>query len=132
MTIYRLPKRGPAKTSDYLSQAIGAGAYLDVISVDGSGELDELMVLSPNTNFGVTLATDGTTILSKTYTQLNALTQSLRFVSAFAEVDESGTATGKYLIHIKGISFLESLVARVTNTGGASATFDIFGKYTLS
>ena len=131
-TTYKPTKRGRQKTADYLSQAIDAGAYLDVISVDGSGELDELMVLCPNTSFGVTIAVDGTTILSKTYSQLNAVTQTLSFVSAFAEVDENGDATGNYLIHIKNISFLSSLVARITNTGGASATFNIFGKYTLS
>lgn len=118
--------------ADFPSQVIAAGGTFDPISVTGSGVLDELMVLSPNTSFGVAVAVDGSTILSKTYAQLNALTQSLRCVSAFAELDENGDATGKYLIHLKDISFLASLVARVTNTGGASATFNIVGKYRVS
>lgn len=105
---------------------------MDAVSVTGSGELDELMIISPSTSFGVVVTVDGTIILSKTYAELNALTQSLRVVSAFSELDEDGTPTGEYLIHLKDISFLESLVARVVNTSVADITFDIFGKYRLS
>lgn len=132
MPIYKPLKRGREVIADFPTQAIDAGGYFDAVSVSGSGELDELMILSPNTSFGVAVATDGTTILSKTYAQLNAITQSSRSISAFAELDEDGNATGKYLIHLKDISFLVSLVARVYNTGGAAATFNIFGKYRLS
>lgn len=132
MTVYKPLKRGREIIADFPAQAIDAGGYFDAVSVSGSGELDELMILSPNTSFGVAVATDGTTILSKTYAQLNAITQSSRSISAFAELDEDGNPTGKYLIHLKDISFLVSLVARIVNTGGAVATFNIFGKYRFS
>lgn len=118
--------------ADYPSQAIDAGGYFDAISVSGSGVLNELMVLSPNTSFKVDVDVDGSTILFKTYDELNALTQSLRYVSAFAELDENGDPTGNYLVHLEGISFLESLLVRIYNTGGVSTTFNIVGKYRVS
>lgn len=132
MTTYKVMKRGREVVADFSSKEIAAGGYFDPISVVGSGELYEIMILSPNTSFGVTVAVDGTTILSKTYTELHAITQPLRSVSAFPELDEDGDPTGQYLIHLKDISFLESLVVRVTNTGGASANFNILGKYNIS
>ncbi|NVM57798.1 MAG: hypothetical protein HWN51_06745 [Desulfobacterales bacterium] len=130
--VYKPLKRGVETIADFPTKVIAVGKYFDPINVVGSGELDELMVLSPNTDFAVVVAVDGTTILSKTYAELNALTQSLRCVSAFPEVDEDGNPTGDYLAHIKGISFLVSLVARVANTGAVDTTFNIFGKYAVS
>jgi len=126
-------KRAREVIADFPSKSIDAGGYFDAISIsDRSGELYEFMVLSPNTSFRVTVAVDGTTILSKTYSEFNALTQSLRSVSAFAELDENGNPTGEYLVSLKDISFLRSLIVRVSNTGGTSAIFIIFGKYTFS
>lgn len=131
-TMYKPLKRAREVIADFPSKAIDAGGYFDAISVTGSGEVYEFMVLSPNTSFGVTVAVDGVTTLSKTYSEFNALTQSLRSVSAFEELDENGNPTGKYLVNLKDIHFLSSLIVRVSNTGGASATFIIFGKYTYS
>lgn len=117
---------------DFPSQTIAAGGNFDAIEARSSGALDEFMILSPNTNFAVAVSVDGTTILSKTYAEFHAITQTLKCVSAFPELDENGVPTGNYLVHLADISFLKSLVVRVLNTGGTGVTFNIFGKYTLS
>lgn len=111
---------------------IDAGGHFDAIDIKGSGRMAEFLIVSPNTSFGAAIVVDGGTILSESYASLNALTQTLLCVSAFPELDITGTPTGKYIIHLSDVSFLESLLVRVLNTGGASTTFNIFGKYILS
>lgn len=111
-------------------ESVAAGVSYNFLSHYYPGSLDESLVISPNENFSVKVVVDGATVFNLTYAQYKSITQVVKCISAFEERDEHGNPLGKYLVQIKNLSFVESLVISVTNTGGSSTTFhNLFAKY---
>lgn len=119
------------KTTDHPSEVVGAGVWFIIVEVaSGRGTLGEFHARSPDTDFEIKLTIDGTIILDKTYTQLRGIQQNSPTISAFAELDEDGDATGYYIASIRDVPYYASLKLEIKNTGGAPKTFDqLFTKY---
>lgn len=110
---------------DRVSQIVEAGESFEIINASGSGRLHEIAIASPSTEMEITITVDGEEKLKKTYNQLRVSTQFLKDISAFAELDEDGNATGNYIIHVKNYPFRTSFIASVKNISASSVTFTV-------
>lgn len=121
-----------ARFADFADEALGAGEWFTVLDSTGRGEVEEFQVRSPSTDFKLSIAVDGETVLEKTYDELRLIQQNSPSISAFAERDEEGELTGYYVVSIRDIPYYSSLQLKVQNTGGSSVTFSqLFVKYNL-
>ena len=117
---------------DLAGSNVAAGEWLTVLEESGAGQLEQFHVRSPNTDFRISIAVDGVSVFSKTYDEIRQISQSSPEISAFAELDENGDATGYYVASIRDIPYYDSILVRVQNTGAAPVTFSqLFVKYTI-
>ncbi|MEQ9716496.1 MAG: hypothetical protein ABGF52_13345 [Candidatus Asgardarchaeum sp.] len=124
--VYKIISVGP-ETKDMVNLenvSIGAGEIYKFFSYKGEGILQEALISSPNSNFGVLLNVDGIEILNKSYTELEQISSLLSSITALPERDENGDLTGNYIICLKNISFQNSVVISVKNNSGSPVTFN--------
>lgn len=111
-------------------QSVAAGASYAFLSHDYPGYLEECYVLSPTESFSLRVVLDGSDFFNQTYAQYKEMTQITKCIAAFEERDEDGNPLGKYVLQIKDLSFVESIVLSVKNNTGGSITFEcLFAKY---
>ncbi|GAI12712.1 unnamed protein product, partial [marine sediment metagenome] len=80
--------------------------------------------------FSLRVILDGSDFFNQTYARYKEMTQITKCIAAFEERDEEGNPQGKYVLQIKDLSFVESIVLSVKNNTGASITFEcLFAKY---
>lgn len=82
----------------------------DFISVKGAGKLREFMLQALNKNIRIIILADGLTKLDGTYDELNMISSYLNFIDAFEE-------NGKYIVHIKEISWTTDFLLTVSVEG---------------
>ena len=117
---------------DLAGSVVGAGEWLTVLEREVAGQLEQFHARSPNTDFRISIAVDGVSVFSKTYDEIRQISQSSPEISAFAELNEDGDATGYYLASIREIPYQSSILVRVKNTGLVPVTFSqLFAKYTI-
>jgi len=115
---------------DTTNQNISGGATYQFVNVDQLGFLEECLVVSPSTDFSLILSIDGNEAINKTYQGFNDITQTVKDISAFEELDADGNPTGKYIVHLTDIAFKVSLVISIKNNSGSPITFqNLFCKY---
>jgi len=130
------PLPGPVKVAtrfvDLAGSIVAAGEWLTVLESSETGELEQIHVRSPNTDFRVSIAVDGMSVFSKTYAEIRQISQNSPEISAFAELDEDGNLTGYYVASLRNIPYYDSILVRVQNTGLVPVTFSqLFAKYTI-
>ena len=117
---------------DLAGSVVGAGGWLTVLESSETGELEQIHVRSPNTDFRVSIAVDGVSVFNKTYDEIRQISQNSPEISVFAELDENGDPTGYYVASLRNIPYQSSILVRVQNTGPALVTFSqLFVKYTI-
>lgn len=117
---------------DLAGSVVGAGGWLTVLESSETGELEQIHVRSPNTDFRVSIAVDGVSVFNKTYDEIRQISQNSPEISAFAELDEDGDPTGYYVVSLRNIPYESSIQVRVQNTGLIPVTFSqLFAKYTI-
>lgn len=117
---------------DLARSSLGPATWLTVLDKFGAGQLEQFHVRSPNTDFGILILVDRIGFLWKTYDEIRQISQNSPELSAFAELDQSGDATGYYIASIRNIPYHSSILVRVQNTGAAPVTFSqLFAKYTI-
>jgi len=117
---------------DLAGSAVGAGGWLTILDRPEGGELEQFHVRSPNTDFRISIAVDGIGVFAKTYDEIRQIGYNSPELSAFAELDQNGDATGYYIASIRNIPYHSSILVRVQNTGLALVTFSqLFAKYTV-
>lgn len=88
------------------------------VSVGGSGVLEELVVVSPSSGFGIRLVSGNTLVLDADYATLEQLSPFVDWVSAYQDPD-----TGVFVASLSGIEFSEGLRAVIYPVSG-TATLD--------
>ena len=117
---------------DLAGSVVGAGGWLTVLESSETGELEQIHVRSPNTDFRVSIAVDGVSVFNKTYDEIRQISQNSPEISAFAELDEDGDPTGYYVASSRNIPYQSSIQVGVQNTGLVPVTFSqLFAKYTI-
>ena len=127
-----VPIEPTTRFADLAGSIVAAGEWLTVLEGSETGELEQIHVRSPNTDFRVSIAVDGMSVFSKTYAEIRQISQNSPEISAFAELDENGDATGFYVASLRNIPYYDSILVRVQNTGLLPVTFSqLFAKYTI-
>ena len=117
---------------DLAGSVVGTGVWLTVLEEAGSGQLDQLHIRSPNSDFRISITVDGVSVFNKTYDEIRQVSQNSPEISAFAELDENGDPTGYYVASIRDIPYRSSISIKVQNTGLAPVTFSqLFAKYNI-
>ena len=127
-----IPVKVATRFVDLAGSTVAAGDWLTVLPQFEAGQLEQLHVRSPNTDFRVLIAVDGVSVFNKTYAEIRQISQNSPEISAFAELDENGDATGYYVASLRNIPYYDSILVRVQNTGLVPVTFSqLFAKYTI-
>lgn len=117
---------------DLAGSTVAAGEWLTILDSSKSGELEQFHVRSPNTDFRISVAVDGISVFEKTYSEIRQIGYNSPELSAFAELDQNGDATGYYIASIRNIPYHSSILVRVQNTGAAPVSFSqLFAKYSI-
>lgn len=91
---------------------------------DSSGGIDEIVVISPNTDFAVTVESDGRTLLDKTYAEISALSQQGKYLTAFQDRD------GSYVLNIgEFMTWSNSIKVVLKSTSGQFKFNQVYAKY---
>ncbi|GAH79148.1 unnamed protein product [marine sediment metagenome] len=91
----------------------------DLINVEGAGELKEITVSSPSTDFSLLLEVDEKTLIERSYSDLAELSPHSQIVDAFTDAE-----SGLYILHIKEVKWLTKALATIYITGDTPITFD--------
>lgn len=97
------------------------GGRYEVLNIRGIGQMREFMVMSDSPDFTVHVKADGGTLYEDTWTELNAISQSVGEVAAYEE-------NGKYVAHLEDIDFNDELIVRLY---GVFTAERVFLKYDL-
>ncbi len=120
------------KIVDETDKVVSAGITYEFLAVTAIGNVLDLFVISPTTNFSVILTINGIDLLDKTYTEYFTISGNLAGITALAQRDNDGVLTGKYLVSLKGIHFKNHISVKVKNDSGSPVTFDnLFCKYKI-
>jgi archaellin len=119
---------------DVVDKEVAAGATHDFLSLSNqAGYLKEGLVVSSSTDFSVIVNVGGEETLNRTYDQYVDISEVVQDISAFEKTDSDGNPEGKYIVHLKNISFKESITMQVKNNSGSPITFEkLFCKYETS
>lgn len=117
---------------DLARSVVPAGEWLTILESFETGELEQFHIRSPNTDFKISITVEGESIFEKTYSEIRMISQGSPEISAFAELDEDGDLTGYYLASVRDITYQNSILVKVQNTGLAPVTFSqLFAKYRI-
>ena len=127
-----IPVKVATRFVDLAGSTVAVGEWLTVLQEFVAGQSEQFHVRSPNTDFRVLIAVDWVSVFSKTYDEIRQISQNSPELSAFAELDENGDATGYYVASLRNIPYYDSILVRVQNTGLVPVTFSqLFAKYTI-
>jgi len=92
--------------------------------INNAGGIDEIVTISPNTNFGVIVEADGRTLLDKTYSEIHALSQQGKYLSAFQDVN------GLYVLNIGELmTWSNNIRVILKSTSGSFKLSQVYAKY---
>ena len=119
--------RNPASRIVEDSFSLDPGAERTIIELNGTGRIDEVLIISSSQDFSVKVIVDGNEVWNKDYGSASSITDELMFLAVFTRVQD-----GKYVYHLADINFRSSVKIAVRNTGSSEITFDnIVIKYRL-
>jgi len=120
----------PTKIKEETDKTLSTGQEYEFVALTGLYLVSQFFIRSPSNNFSVIVSINGANILDNTYTEFLDFSYNIEDIAAFAEVDEDGIPTGKYVVILKNLNCDNHISIRIRNNSGGNITFDkIFCKY---
>lgn len=116
------PREVVPRTVDHKNQLVKNAA--DLVNTNVGGKLKELVIRSPSQNFGIYILADGITQLSKTYTELTALSPHSDLIDAYPETNNYGELTGNYVVKIGELYWTSDCLISIRIDGDDPITFN--------
>lgn len=103
---------------------IGVSSPAVIIDEEGSGGIEELVVISPNQNFSILLQSNGgNTKLEKTWTELSAVSEQAKDIAAFIDVN------GNYILNIMDYKWQADLLLVLNSTSGSYKLNQVYANW---
>lgn len=83
-----------------------------IIDEDNPGGIEELVVISPSSNFAIIIESGGQIKLNKTWTELSGISAQAQDIAAFMDAD------GNYVLNIRDYRWQQDILLTLRSTSG--------------